>query len=65
VSSFFSNVATPVDFSTEAIEETMRALFSGPYTPPRPQLIVSPEVKAQIDADPALQEAVRIVLGIT
>ena len=58
----FSNVATPVDFSLEAFEETMRILLQ-PYTPPRPQLIVSPEMKARIDADPVLQEAVRIVLG--
>ena len=58
----FSNVATPVDFSLEAFEETLRVLRL-PYTLPRPQLIVSPEVKARIDADPVLQEAVRIVLG--
>lgn len=58
----FSNVATPVDFSLEAFEETCRTL-SQPYVLPRPQLIVSPEMKARIDADSVLQEAVRIVLG--
>jgi hypothetical protein len=58
----FSNKATPVDFSLEAFEETMRVLLQ-PCDVPRPQLIVSPEVKAQIEADPYLQKAVSYITG--
>lgn len=58
----FSNKATPVDFSLEHIEETMRALLQ-PYTLPRPRLIVSPEVMHLIETDPVVAEAARIALG--
>lgn len=57
----FINVATSGDFSLESIEETLRAL-SQPYIPPRPQLIVSPEVMHLIETDPIVAEAARIAL---
>ena len=58
----FSNVASPVDLSPESIEETVRILLQ-PCDVLRPQLIVSPEVKAQIDADPELQKEVSYITG--
>lgn len=59
----FSNVATPVDFSIEALEETFRLLQQPTYQVPRLRLIVSPEVMHLIETDPVVAEAARIALG--
>lgn len=58
----FSNRVAPACLLTFAEFEKLFYELSQPYTPPRPQLIVSPEVMHLIDTDPVVAEAARIAL---
>ena len=59
----FSNVATPIDLSLEALEESWKLLCQPTYQVPRPTLIVSPEVMHLIETDPVVAEAARVALS--
>lgn len=60
---FDNNIATPIDLSPEAFEETLRILRQPYAIPPPPQLIVSPEVMRLIETDPVWRKAAELALG--
>lgn len=62
VNTFSSRIAPAALLTLESFEETLRVLRQ-PYTPPRPRLIVSPEVRHLIETDPVIAEAARIALA--